>query len=118
MSLTAAWAFLTSPLGKGLAIVLAIVIALGVAYGKGRGDGKASCEAAVAQAVAKQQAADKALSDKLLTTQKTVLETLHARSLAEQAKVANAPITRDCGPVMRDSSRSVRDIFRGGAAHP
>jgi len=111
MSLTAAWVFLTSPLGKGVAILLALTIALAVAYFEGRSDGKASCEAAVAQAVAKQQKADKELSDNLLNTQKTVLESLHAASLSAQAKVASAPVTRDCGPVMRESSRAIRALI-------
>lgn len=118
MSLIAIWTFLRSPLGKLAMIALAFVIATGWAYLHGRHDGKASCEAAVAQAVAKQAADDKALSAKLLTEQKTKLETLHAKSLSEQAKVANAPVTRDCGPVMRDASRSVRSLLRGGPSAP
>lgn len=118
MSLTAAWAFLTSPLGKGVAIVLAIVIALGVAYGKGRGDGKASCEAAVAQAIVEQERKDKELSARLLSDQRESLTALHNQTLASLKAVQNAPVTSSCGPVVRDAASGVRSRYGSGAKNP
>ncbi len=102
----------------GLALVLALLGgALGL-YFKGRADGNASCRAAVAEAVAEQERKDKELSEKLLGTQKAVLDHLHGQALAELSKVNNAPVTKDCGPVMRGASHGVRDIIGGGTAHP
>lgn len=99
-------------------LALALAIVVGVAYGKGRASGAADCRAAAAEAVAKQQAADKALSDKLLDRQKGALDALHAQALSSLQKVQRAPITNDCGAVMRDASHSVQSIVRGSASAP
>lgn len=101
-----------------LGAVLAAVVGLGVVYAKGRADGKAVIEAKVAEAVAEQERKDKELSGRLLETQRVVLDELHGRAVAELRKVNNAPITRDCGPVMRDASRGVQSVIRGGPAQP
>lgn len=118
MSLATAWAFITSPLGKGLAIVLAIAIALGFAYGEGRKDGRASCEAKVAQALVEQERKDKELSARLLNEQRESLTTLHNQTLASLKAVQNAPVTSSCGSVVRDAASGVRSRYGSGTPKP
>lgn len=118
MSLAAAWTFLTSPLGKGLALALVVAIALGYAYGKGRHDGRASCEAAVAQAVLEQERKDHELSARLLNDQRESLTALHNQTLASLKAVQNAPVTSSCGPVVRDAANGVRSRYGSGSPKP
>ena len=39
------------------------------------------------------------------------LALLHDQTLSSLRRLADAPLTRDCGPVMRDASRSLRALF-------
>ena len=62
-----------------------------------------------------QQRRDAQLSAELVAEQAGRLTRLHDQTLNSLRRLADAPVTRDCGPVMRDASRSLRALFGGGA---
>lgn len=68
-----------------------------------------------AEAVLAQQRRDAQLSAELVAQQADRLARLHDQTLISLRRLADAPVTRDCGPVMRDASRSLRALFGGGA---
>ena len=88
----------------------------------------ANCKAAFAtykqkqaEAVAEQQAKDRELSQRLLNEQRESLSRLHEQAISSLKTVSNAPITSTCGPVQRDATRGVRELFAvpgGKAAGP
>ena len=61
------------------------------------------------------QRRDAELSAELVGRQAERLALLHDQTLTSLRRLADAPLTRDCGPVMRDASRSLRALFGGGA---
>lgn len=67
------------------------------------------------EAVLAQQQRDAQLSAGLVAQQADRLARLHDQTLNSLRRLADAPVTRDCGPVMRDASRSLRALFGGGA---
>jgi multidrug resistance efflux pump len=67
------------------------------------------------EAVLAQQQRDAQLSAELVIQQADRLARLHDQTLTSLRRLADAPVTRDCGPVMRDASRSLRALFGGGA---
>lgn len=69
-----------------------------------------------AEAVLAQQRRDAQLSAELVAQQADRLARLHDQTLTSLRRLADAPVTRDCGPVMRDTSRSLRALFGGGAS--
>ena len=73
-----------------------------------------------AAAALAQQRRDAELSAELVGRQAERLALLHDQTLTSLRRLADAPLTRDCGPVMRDASRSLRALFGGGAgaSHP
>ena len=68
-----------------------------------------------AAAVLTQQRHDAELSAELVGRQAERLALLHDQTLTSLRRLADAPLTRDCGPVMRDASRSLRALFSGSA---
>ena len=68
-----------------------------------------------AAAALAQQRRDAELSAELVGRQAERLALLHDQTLTSLRRLADAPLTRDCGPVMRDASRSLRTLFGGGA---
>ncbi len=79
----------------------------------------ADIRAKAAEAIAAQKEADQQLSTQLLDQQKQAFDALRAQALSDLKAVTNAPQTNSCGPVMRASSRSVREILTGsGAGQP
>ena len=58
---------------------------------------------------------DAELSAELVGRQAERLALLHDQTLTSLRRLADAPLTRDCGPVMRDASRSLRALFGGSA---
>ncbi len=83
-------------------------------YERALADG-AAYKTEMAEAVARQEQQDRALSASLLAEQKQRLDTLHAQALSDLKVVSNAPVTKDCGPVLRAASRSVRQLIAGTA---
>jgi hypothetical protein len=73
-------------------------------------------QARVAAAVAEQARRDRVLSAELLEAQRRQLDALHAETVSQLKVMANAPVTNDCGPVMRAASHGVRAVLGGGAA--
>lgn len=76
-------------------------------------EGAARVVAADRQAVIEQKERDAALSAALIARQAAQLADLSARAQTVIRRIDNAPRTSGCGPVMRDASRGVHDLFSG-----
>jgi uncharacterized membrane protein len=70
------------------------------------------------QAALKQQAKDAALSAVLVADQAAEIASLQAEAQIVITRIDHAPVTTGCGPVMRDASHGVRDLFGGAGAAP
>ncbi len=82
-------------------------------------EGAAKVIAADQQAIMKQQAADAKLSDELVANQAAEIAALQDQAQTAIARIDHAPVTTGCGPVMRDASRGVHDLFgRSRTASP
>jgi hypothetical protein len=79
---------------------------------------RADDQAKIARALAEQEQQDRALSARLLEQQRDNLNRLHAQALVSLRKISDAPVSKDCGPVMRDASRSVRQLIAAGRKPP
>jgi hypothetical protein len=80
-------------------------------------EGAARVIAADRQAVIEQKERDAALSVALITQQQEQLAALQAEANTIVRRIDNAPKTTQCGPVMRDASRGVHELFeRAGGA--
>ena len=80
-------------------------------------EGAAKVIAADRQAVIEQKERDAALSAALITQQQEQLAALQAEANTIVRRIDNAPKTTQCGPVMRDASRGLHELF-GGAGQP
>jgi len=80
-------------------------------------EGAASVIAADQKAVIEQQQKDARLSAELVANQAAEIAALQDKAHTIITRIDNAPKTTGCGPVMRDASRGVRDLFQrpGGA---
>lgn len=67
---------------------------------------------------ASQAAEDARLSADLLQRQADRLAQLTGQSSDLLRGIEHASVTRSCGPVMRDASRGVQSLLRGGGAGP
>jgi hypothetical protein len=80
-------------------------------------EGAAKVIAADQKAVIEQQRHDAALSAAIIVEQQEKLAALQARASSIVRRIDNAPKTVQCGPVMRDASRGLHELFgRAGAA--
>lgn len=83
-----------------------------------KAEGAAAVVAADKQAVIDQQRRDAQLSGEIIARQQQQLAALSARANTIVRRIDNAPTTTGCGPVMRDASRGLHELFQqraGGA---
>lgn len=66
------------------------------------------------QAALEQQQKDAALSAGIIQKQAEQLASLSARATTVITRIDHAPSTTGCGPVMRDATRGVHDLFQQG----
>jgi hypothetical protein len=98
-------------ISAGLALGLAgALVALEAAW---QAEGRATAAIAGQKAIIDQQKKDAALSAALVSRQAEQLANLSARANTIVRRIENAPKTTGCGPVMRDASRGVRELFDG-----
>ena len=80
-------------------------------------EGAAKVIAADQKAVIEQQQKDARLSADLVAKQAAEIATLHDEAQTVITRIVNAPSTSGCGPVMRDASRGLHELFgRAGGA--
>jgi hypothetical protein len=95
--------------GVLLAAVAAGFFALRSAW---RAEGAAQIEVANQKAIAAQKARDAALSAELVESQARELAGLRHRADTIITRIERVPVTTGCGPVMRDASRGVHELFQ------
>jgi hypothetical protein len=83
-----------------------------------RAEGAASATAADQKAVIDQQRRDAALSAAIVKKQAEQLAALSAQANTIVKRIDNAPKTTGCGPVMRDASRGLHELFGGAGGAP
>jgi hypothetical protein len=76
-------------------------------------EGAAKVIAADQQAVLEQKAKDEKLSNQLVADQAAEIAALQDKAQTVVTRIVNAPSTSGCGPVMRDASHGVRELFDG-----
>lgn len=81
-------------------------------------EGAAKVIAADQKAVIEQQQKDARLSAELVARQAAEIASLQDKAQAVITRIDNAPKTTGCGPVMRDASRGVRELFDGAGGAP
>jgi hypothetical protein len=95
------------------------VLVLGLAGGllalreSWQAEGAARVIAADQKAVIEQQKRDAALSAAIIGRQAEQLAALAAKANSVITRIDHAPVTTGCGPVMRDASRGLRELFNG-----
>jgi hypothetical protein len=104
----------------GLIAVLAIGLVGGFFTLKAswQAEGAARVIAADQQAVLEQKARDEKLSNQLVADQAAEIAQLQDRAQTVVTRIVNAPATSGCGPVMRDASRGVHELFQQGGGPP
>jgi hypothetical protein len=83
-----------------------------------RAEAAAGVIAADRKAVIEQQRRDAALSAELIARQAERLAALSAQANTIVKRIDNAPKTTGCGPVMRDASRGLHELFGGPGGTP
>jgi hypothetical protein len=99
------------------------VLALGLVGGffalkaSWQAEGAAGVIAADQRAVIEQQQKDARFSAELVANQAAEMAALQDKAQTVITRIVNAPSTSGCGPVMRDASHGVRELFQrpGGA---
>jgi hypothetical protein len=81
-------------------------------------EGAARVIAADQKAVIEQQQKDARLSAELVAKQAVEIAALQDKAQTVITRIDNAPKTTGCGPVMRDASRGVRELFDGAGGAP
>ena len=76
-------------------------------------EGAANVIAADQKAIVAQKERDARLSTELVESQAIELASLRNRADTIITRIVNAPSTSGCGPVMRDASHGVRELFDG-----
>ena len=85
--------------------------------GSWKAEGAAAVLAADKQAVIDQQRRDAELSAEIIARQQQQLTALSVKANTIVKRIDNAPTTTGCGPVMRDASRGLHELFgRAGGA--
>ncbi len=95
--------------------LLAVGLAVGFFALKGswQAEGAARVIAADQKAVIEQQQKDARLSAELVARQAAEIAVLQDKAQTVITRIDNAPKTTGCGPVMRDASRGMRELFDG-----
>ncbi|MBN9086261.1 MAG: hypothetical protein J0J01_05095 [Reyranella sp.] len=83
-----------------------------------RAEAAAGVIAADQKAVIDQQRRDAALSKQIIARQAEQLAALEEKANAIVKRIDNAPKTTGCGPVMRDASRGLHELFGGAGGAP
>lgn len=83
-----------------------------------RAEAAAGVIAADRKAVIEQQQRDAALSKQIIARQAEQLAALEEKANAIVKRIDNAPKTTGCGPVMRDASRGLHELFGGPGGAP
>lgn len=99
------------PLALAGVLLAALTTGYFVWQAKEREIGRAQIEAADAKALAKQKADDAKLSADIVAKQQVALTALENKANTSIVRYVNAPKTTGCGPVMRDASHSVHELF-------
>lgn len=81
-------------------------------------EGAARVIAADQKAVIEQQQKDARLSADLVARQAAEIAALQDKAQTVITRIDNAPKTTGCGPVMRDASRGMRELFDGAGGPP
>lgn len=81
-------------------------------------EGAAKVIAADQKAVLEQQAKDAKLSAELVASQAAKIAALQDKVQTIITRIDHAPSTSGCGPVMRDASRGLHDLFGGAGGAP
>lgn len=77
-----------------------------------RAEGAAQVIAADQRAVIEQQQRDARLSAELVANQAAEIAVLQDKAQTIVTRIVNVPSTSGCGPVMRDASRGMRELFQ------
>jgi len=103
-----------------LAGVLAVAVIGGgfVLRSSWQAEGAAKVAAADQKAVIEQQRRDAALSAGIIARQAEQLAALSAKADSLVKRIDDAPKTTGCGPVMRDASRGLHELFGRADAAP
>jgi hypothetical protein len=98
-------------------LLVALVGAVFAIKSSWEAEGAAKIIAADQKAIAEQQAKDAKLSAEIVAKQAVELADLQNRAQTVITRIDNAPSTSGCGPVMRDASHGLRELFQrpGGA---
>jgi hypothetical protein len=81
-------------------------------------EGAARVIAADRKAVIEQQQKDARLSAELVNRQAAEIAVLQDKAQTVITRIDHAPKTTGCGPVMRDASRGMRELFNGAGGTP
>jgi hypothetical protein len=111
LSLLPSWVPVVA-IGVLIAIAVGGFVALKASW---QAEGAARIVAADRQVVIDQKERDARLSAALIANQAAQLAELSARSQIVITRIDNAPKTNGCGPVMRDASRGLHELFAPGA---
>ena len=106
------------PIVAASVLLLALVAGFFALKAAWQGEAAAQVIAADQKAVIEQKERDAALSAAIIVEQQEKLAALSAQAGAIVRRIDNAPKTTQCGPVMRDASRGVHELFRGAGAAP
>ena len=100
--------------------LLAVGLAVGIFALKAswQAEGAARVIAADQKAVIEQQQKDARLSAELVARQAAEIAVLQDKAQTVITRIDNAPKTTGCGPVMRDASRGMRELFDGAGGAP
>ena len=105
------------PFAVGGALLAGLVAGAFALRASWQAEGAAKVAAADQKAVIDQQRRDAALSAEIIARQAGQLAALSAKADSLVKRIDDAPKTTGCGPVMRDASRGLHELFgRAGAA--
>ncbi|HLG49062.1 MAG TPA: hypothetical protein VKY24_22650 [Reyranella sp.] len=83
-----------------------------IVVGKIEDVGAAKVAAADQKALLEQQAKDAKLSAEIVANQAAEIAALQDKAQTVITRIVNAPSTSGCGPVMRDASRGLHELFQ------
>jgi hypothetical protein len=106
------------PLAAAGVLLVALVGGFFALKASWQAEGAAKVIADDQKAVIEQQAKDAKLSAVIVANQAAEIADLQNRAQTVITRIDHAPVTTGCGPVMRDASHGVRDLFGGAGAAP
>jgi hypothetical protein len=106
------------PIAAAAVLLLALVGGFFALKAAWKAEAAAQVIAADQKAVIEQKERDAALSAAIIVEQQEKLAALAAQASAIVRRIDNAPKTTQCGPVMRDASRGLHELFDRTGAGP